>query len=74
MGQVNNINDLQIRHETCIRYANTMMTMIKLLSKQDDRQDEIRSMAKTGRDCLLIAKEIEAILEDDKTIELNIAA
>lgn len=74
MSQVNNINELHIRHEMCIRYANTMMTMIKLLSKQDDRQDEIKAMAKTGRDCLLIAKEIEVILEGDKTIKLNIAA
>jgi hypothetical protein len=59
---------LKDRHEFCIRYANSMMTMIKLYEKQGDRQESIKQCALEGKIALVEAKRIEMIWSEQTVI------
>jgi len=65
---------LKEQHEMCIRYANSMMNMIKIYEKQGDRQESIKQCALEGRNALLKAKELEALLDQANEITLILAA
>ena len=71
------VKNLIEQQENCIRHANTMMTMINIYKKQDDRSDSIRQCALEGRNALLKAKELETYivsLTEEPTVIINIAA
>ena len=59
---------LKDRHETCIRYANSMMTMIKIYERQGDRQDSIKQCALEGKIALVEAKRIEMLWSENTII------
>jgi hypothetical protein len=62
------------QHENCIRYANAMMTMIRIYQVQEDRGDSIKQCALEGRNALLKAKELEVLLDQANEITLILAA
>jgi gas vesicle protein len=63
--------------DNCRKTANSMLNLIRMYQKQDDRGESIKQCAREGKRALLLVKELEQILkenEEEVTNIINIAA
>lgn len=62
------------RMEFSRAYANTMMMMAKIHQKQENNEESVKLCAKYGILCLKEYKRIKEYLDQDKTVEMLMAA